>query len=123
MDNLGKHLKIFKILSGMWQVSGGHGQIQPQKAIESMNLLVSKGFITWDLADHYEPAEDLVKVFRTELQLRGREEILKDLKFFTKWVPRPQKFLFQSIFLWVLLWELHDKYYNRSHLIHKENLI
>ena len=91
MDYLGKDLKIFKVLNGMWQVSGGHGKIKPQKAIESMNLLVNKGFITWDLADHYGPAEDFVKVFRTELQLRGKEALLKDLKFFTKWVPRPQK--------------------------------
>ena len=36
MDNLGKNLKIFRILNGMWQVSGGHGKIQPQKAIESI---------------------------------------------------------------------------------------
>ena len=60
ISNLGNELKIFKILNGMWQVSGAHGKIQPQKAIESMDLLVSKGFITWDLADHYGPAEDFV---------------------------------------------------------------
>jgi aryl-alcohol dehydrogenase-like predicted oxidoreductase len=89
-DHLGKDLKIFKILNGMWQVSGGHGLIQPQKAIESMDLLVNKGFITWDLADHYGPAEDFVKVFRNRLESRGKDKVLEDLKFFTKWVPRPQ---------------------------------
>jgi aryl-alcohol dehydrogenase-like predicted oxidoreductase len=90
VDYLADNLKIHTILNGMWQVSGGHGQIDFKKAIESMEFHVKKGFITWDLADHYGPAEDLVKIFREKLQFDGNEGLLKDIQFFTKWVPRPQ---------------------------------
>ena len=87
---LAPDLKICRILNGMWQVSGAHGYIDKRKAINSMGLYVDNGFTTWDLADHYGPAEDLVKNFR-ELRIKEKkEDSLKDLKFFTKWVPRPQ---------------------------------
>ena len=91
VDYLADNLKIHKILNGMWQVSGGHGQIDFKKAIESMEFHANSGFITWDLADHYGPAEDLVKTFREKLLFDGNEDLLKDLNFFTKWVPTPQK--------------------------------
>jgi aryl-alcohol dehydrogenase-like predicted oxidoreductase len=83
-------LTIFKLLNGMWQVSGAHGPISPDNAIKSMDLLVDNGFITWDLADHYGSAEDFVKIFREKRIADGKEESLGRIKFFTKWVPRPQ---------------------------------
>ena len=48
----------------MWQVSGGHGRIDRTKALESMAAHVADGFTTWDLADHYGPAEDFVGEYR-----------------------------------------------------------
>ncbi len=84
-------LKICRIINGMWQVSGAHGYIDKVKAIESLGLYVDNGFITWDLADHYGLAEDFVKIFR-ELRINEKgTNSLKDVKFFTKWVPKPQK--------------------------------
>jgi aryl-alcohol dehydrogenase-like predicted oxidoreductase len=91
IKNLNENLKICRILNGMWQVSGAHGYINQDKAIKSMERHIDNGFITWDLADHYGPAEDYVKILREYLVNQKKEEILKDLKFFTKWVPRPQK--------------------------------
>ncbi len=44
-------LNISRILNGMWQVSGGHGRINQNKAIETMFNYVDAGFTTWDLAD------------------------------------------------------------------------
>ncbi|MBY9015654.1 MAG: aldo/keto reductase [Candidatus Lokiarchaeota archaeon] len=88
---LNSNLKISRIINGMWQVSGAHGYINKNEAIKSMNLHVENGFTTWDLADHYGPAEDFVKVFREQRIREQKEESLEDLKFFTKWVPRPQK--------------------------------
>ena len=88
---LNPNLKISRIINGMWQVSGAHGYINKNEAIKSMNLHVENGFTTWDLADHYGPAEDFVKVFREQRIREQKEESLEDLKFFTKWVPRPQK--------------------------------
>jgi aryl-alcohol dehydrogenase-like predicted oxidoreductase len=52
---------------------------------------VKRGFITWDLADHYGPAEDFVRLFRNQLIKDDQKELLRETKFFTKWVPRPQK--------------------------------
>jgi aryl-alcohol dehydrogenase-like predicted oxidoreductase len=88
---LTSQLKICRIINGMWQVSGAHGHIDKNRAIKSMLLHVDNGFITWDLADHYGPAEDFVKIFREERIKEKDERALKDVKFFTKWVPRPKK--------------------------------
>ncbi|MBD3196969.1 MAG: aldo/keto reductase [Candidatus Lokiarchaeota archaeon] len=75
----------------MWQVSGNHGVINRDEAIESMLIHSKSGLFTWDLADHYGPAEDFVKVFRETLKEKEENDLLKKIKFFTKWVPRPQK--------------------------------
>jgi aryl-alcohol dehydrogenase-like predicted oxidoreductase len=82
-------LTICRILNGMWQVSGGHGRIDREKALASMAEHVDAGFTTWDLADHYGPAEDLVGAFRRRYAAECGEPALARLQFFTKWVPRP----------------------------------
>ncbi|MDK2412064.1 aldo/keto reductase [Aphanizomenon sp. PH219] len=84
-------LKICRILNGMWQVSGGHGRINPKTAIESMFQYVDAGFTTWDLADHYGPAEDFIGEFRRQLIATRGEEAVNNIQAFTKWVPRPGK--------------------------------
>ena len=55
---LAADLSICRILNGMWQVSGAHGAIDPARAVEAMFAYHDAGFTTWDLADHYGPAED-----------------------------------------------------------------
>ncbi|GCL42527.1 aldo/keto reductase [Dolichospermum planctonicum] len=85
------NLKICRILNGMWQVSGGHGRINPKTAIESMFQYVDAGFTTWDLADHYGPAEDFIGEFRRQLIATRGEEAVNHIQAFTKWVPRPGK--------------------------------
>jgi aryl-alcohol dehydrogenase-like predicted oxidoreductase len=75
----------------MWQVSGGHGRINPKTAIESMFQYVDSGFTTWDLADHYRPAEDFIGEFRRQLIANRGEEAVNHIQAFTKWVPRPGK--------------------------------
>jgi aryl-alcohol dehydrogenase-like predicted oxidoreductase len=47
------------------------------------------GFTTWDLADHYGPAEDLIGAFRRRLAEERGTAALADVQAFTKWVPRP----------------------------------
>ena len=88
---LGPDLTVCRILNGMWQVAGGHGYIDHEKAIEDMLRYHDSGFTTWDLADIYGPAEDLIGEFRRRLlKLRGKEE-LDRIQALTKWVPRPGK--------------------------------
>ncbi len=84
-------LEICRILNGMWQVSGAHGSIAPQKAISSMFSYLDAGFTTWDLADHYGPAEDFIGEFRRQLVDQRGIDALNNLQAFTKWVPRPGK--------------------------------
>lgn len=82
-------LDICRILNGMWQVSGTHGPIDPTRAIEEMFSYHGAGFTTWDLADHYGPAEDFIGTFRRRFADRYGVERLSEIQAFTKWVPHP----------------------------------
>jgi aryl-alcohol dehydrogenase-like predicted oxidoreductase len=86
-----QYLNICRVLNGMWQMSGYHGRIDPSKAIASMFEYLDAGYTTWDLADHYGPAEDFIGEFRRQLINTRGEEALANLQAFTKWVPRPTK--------------------------------
>ena len=82
-------LNVCRILNGMWQVSGTHGRIEREKALAGMDAHIDAGFTTWDLADHYGPAEDLVGELRRRYTTKRGEPALTGLQFCTKWVPRP----------------------------------
>lgn len=82
---LADDLSICRILNGMWQVSGGHGQINPESAILEMLEYHKDGFITWDLADIYGPAESYIGEFRKRLP---PNELSKS-QALTKFVPNP----------------------------------
>jgi aryl-alcohol dehydrogenase-like predicted oxidoreductase len=82
-------LRICRILNGMWQVSGAHGPIPRREAIENMFAYHDAGFTTWDLADHYGPAEDFIGEFRRQLAAARGAEALANIQAFTKWVPEP----------------------------------
>jgi aryl-alcohol dehydrogenase-like predicted oxidoreductase len=82
-------LRICRILNGMWQVSGAHGPIPRREAIANMFAYHDAGFTTWDLADHYGPAEDFIGEFRRQLAAARGAEALADVQAFTKWVPEP----------------------------------
>jgi aryl-alcohol dehydrogenase-like predicted oxidoreductase len=78
---LGKDLEICRILNGMWQVAGGHGQIDSKLAIQDMQKYQELGFTTWDLADIYGPAESLIGDFNKKAK--------QNVQAFTKFVPNP----------------------------------
>jgi aryl-alcohol dehydrogenase-like predicted oxidoreductase len=82
-------LSICRILNGMWQVSGAHGAIDPARALAAMFLYHDAGFTTWDLADHYGPAEDFIGVFRRQFAAQRGAGRLPEIQAFTKWVPHP----------------------------------
>jgi aryl-alcohol dehydrogenase-like predicted oxidoreductase len=87
--DLASDLTICRILNGMWQVSGAHGPIEPGRAVDAMFTYHDAGFTTWDLADHYGPAEDFIGNFRRRLAAERGMEQLGEIQAFTKWVPRP----------------------------------
>ena len=78
---IGKDLEICRILNGMWQVAGGHGQIDSKLAIQDMQRYQELGFTTWDLADIYGPAESLIGEFSKKNEY--------NFQAFTKFVPNP----------------------------------
>ena len=86
---LAQDLSICRILNGMWQVSGGHGQIDHDSAINQMLQYSESGFKTWDMADIYGPAESFYGDFRTELEKKKGKEELEKIQGFTKFVPNP----------------------------------
>ncbi len=88
---LAPDLTICRIVNGMWQVAGGHGYIDHELAIADMMKYHDADFTTWDLADIYGPAEDIIGQFRRRLlALKGKEE-LDRIQALTKWVPQPGK--------------------------------
>ncbi len=90
-------LRIHRLLNGMWQVSGAHGPIDPRKAIQTMLAYHDAGFTTWDLADHYGPAENFIGEFRRQLQAARGAGALAEVQAFTKWVPRPALMTFRIV--------------------------
>ncbi len=92
------------MLNGMWQVSGSHGSIAPQRAIAEMWRYMDAGLTTWDLADHYGPAEDFIGAFRRQTMSgdqrkpslpskpsaprRSSATPPPPMQALTKWVPR-----------------------------------
>jgi aryl-alcohol dehydrogenase-like predicted oxidoreductase len=75
------NLEICRILNGMWQVAGGHGQIDTESAVTDMGKYQDLGFTTWDLADIYGPAESLIGKFR--------DKVGNNFQALTKFVPNP----------------------------------
>lgn len=89
--SLAENLACKRILNGLWQVSGGHGAIEPNAAVNEMFLYHDAGLTSWDLADHYGPAEDFIGEFRRRLRAQRGDTELAQMQAFTKWVPRPTK--------------------------------
>ena len=82
-------LQICRILNGMWQVAGGHGQIDPESAISEMFSYHDSGFTTWDMADIYGPAEEYIGEFRRRIAKKRGEDELDKMQALTKFVPNP----------------------------------
>lgn len=57
---------IAQVIKGCWQLSGGHkGDSATDRtggaaALEDFQTFFNAGITTWDAADHYGPAEDLI---------------------------------------------------------------
>ncbi|KAH7446573.1 hypothetical protein KP509_01G062800 [Ceratopteris richardii] len=76
-------LQVPAITIGLWQVAGGHGKIDLERAVQEMKLYADAGFQSFDLADIYGPSEDLYGRF-----LKQKNDASHAYGF-TKFVPRP----------------------------------
>ena len=86
---LAPDLQRCRILNGMWQVAGGHGQIDKESAVSEMFQYHDSGFTTWDMADIYGPAEEYLGEFRKRLAKEKGESELGKIQALTKFVPNP----------------------------------
>ncbi|KAJ4776224.1 Voltage-gated potassium channel subunit beta-2 [Rhynchospora pubera] len=84
-------LEICRVLNGMWQTSGGWGPIDRDSAVDAMLTYADSGLTTFDMADHYGPAEDLYGIFINRVRRERPPELLEQVRGLTKWVPPPVK--------------------------------
>ncbi|RCV10737.1 hypothetical protein SETIT_2G132600v2 [Setaria italica] len=91
VSNRDDSLAICRVLNGMWQTSGGWGRIDRDAAVDAMLAYADAGLSTFDMADHYGPAEDLYGMFINRVRRERPPELLEEIKGLTKWVPPPVK--------------------------------
>jgi aryl-alcohol dehydrogenase-like predicted oxidoreductase len=78
---------ISKIIKGGWHLAGGHGEIDPQIAIEDMYAFVKAGITTFDCADIYTGVEELIGQFLATYRDAFRSGDLPPVQVHTKYVP------------------------------------
>jgi len=91
VQNGSDRLQICRVVNGMWQTSGGWGKIERDQAVDAMLRHVDAGFTTFDMADHYGPAEDLYGIFINKIRKQRGDEAASHVRGLTKWVPPPVK--------------------------------
>ncbi|XP_059431178.1 LOW QUALITY PROTEIN: flagellar radial spoke protein 5-like [Corylus avellana] len=67
------------------------GRIDRDDAVEAMLRYADAGLSTFDMADHYGPAEDLYGIFINRVRRERPPEFLDNVRGLTKWVPPPVK--------------------------------
>jgi aryl-alcohol dehydrogenase-like predicted oxidoreductase len=76
-----------RLLRGGWQLAGGHGEIDRERAIGDMFAFVDAGITAFDCADIYTGVEEMIGAFRKRLHSERGSEALGRLKVHTKFVP------------------------------------
>jgi len=82
---LAPDLGISRIVTGLWQIADMERdgqQLDLAATARAMQPYVDAGLTTFDMADHYGSAEEIVGLFRA-----GEGE--GNVELFTKWVPQP----------------------------------
>jgi aryl-alcohol dehydrogenase-like predicted oxidoreductase len=79
--------RISRLLRGGWQLAGGHGEIDAERAIADMFAFVDAGVTTFDCADIYTGVEEMIGRFRERLRAERGTGAAKVLKVHTKFVP------------------------------------
>ncbi|MCZ6727394.1 MAG: aldo/keto reductase [Acidobacteria bacterium] len=78
-------LSVSRVLTGLWQVADierRSGELELSTAAAAMRPYVDAGLTTFDVADHYGSAEQVVGEYR-------RTNAERSVEALTKWVPKP----------------------------------
>ncbi|RDW80111.1 putative endoribonuclease l-psp protein [Coleophoma cylindrospora] len=77
---IAKSLEIPRMISGLWQLAGGHDEkVDIAAAADAMNPLIDAGLDAFDMADHYGDAELVMG--------QHHASSTKKMTAFTKWCP------------------------------------
>jgi aryl-alcohol dehydrogenase-like predicted oxidoreductase len=79
--------RISRVLRGGWQLAGGHGPVEEERAVADMAAFVEAGVTTFDCADIYTGVEEMIGRFRERLLQERGSEALRSFKVHTKFVP------------------------------------
>jgi len=78
---------ISRIIKGGWQLAGGHGRIDPDRAVADMRRFVEAGITTFDAADIYTGVEELIGRFIRRERAALASGALPPVQVHTKFVP------------------------------------
>lgn len=76
-----------RIFKGNWQLSGGHGNISTEQAIQDLTEYARAGFTTLDTGDIYGDSEAIIGRFRHRYRELYGDEALAKIRVHTKFVP------------------------------------
>lgn len=79
--------RISRILKGGWQLAGGHGAVDRERAVADMGAFVDSGITAFDCADIYTGAEEMIGEFLGRYRRSHGAEAVSRIKVHTKFVP------------------------------------
>jgi aryl-alcohol dehydrogenase-like predicted oxidoreductase/enamine deaminase RidA (YjgF/YER057c/UK114 family) len=83
--DLAPDLSISRVVTGLWQLADMERdgrRLDLDRAAAAMGPYVEAGLTTFDMADHYGPAEEVAGLYRSRAAQQR-------VQLFTKWVPKP----------------------------------
>jgi aryl-alcohol dehydrogenase-like predicted oxidoreductase len=84
---LARGYRISRLIRGGWQLAGGHGPVEEERAIADMAAFLDAGITAFDCADIYTGVESMIGRFRARLAAERGAAALASLKVHTKFVP------------------------------------
>jgi aryl-alcohol dehydrogenase-like predicted oxidoreductase len=78
---------ISRVIRGGWQLAGGHGPIDRNRALEDLIAAFDVGVFTFDCADIYTGVEEIYGTLRARILAERGVEAAKSLRVHTKLVP------------------------------------
>ena len=88
LTRLAPDLEVTKVITGLWQIADMErdGQsLDLNAAAGCMQAYIDAGLTSFDMADHYGSAEEIVGIFTSHFNGGGKVQAL------TKWTPEPTK--------------------------------
>src|SRR5918993_1444901 len=79
--------RISRLVRGGWQLAGGHGPVEEERAIADMAAFLDAGITAFDCADIYTGVESMIGRLRARLAAERGAAALASLKVHTKFVP------------------------------------